>query len=187
MQFKTDCLSVRGGKMMARRYAELELKKFGIAFWCLQLYTPKDVTLHFDGCNFASWWLLLCMASSAELFGSQVFNIFLPHIERVTFCRREFYIPYENEVHSLREYTSFFTWIHFILVRNEVYSGIEHKILSAGNKYFPGLKILYSRLENTAINGWNKIKAISTAIQAILNYLIIKVGVNHPKSRGKSS
>ena len=29
-----------------------------------------------------------------------------------------------------------------------MYSRIEHKILSAGNKYFPGLKILYSRQEN---------------------------------------
>ena len=58
-------------------------------------------TLQFDVCNFAMKWLLLCMASSAELFGSQVFNIFIPHIERVTFCRREFYIPYENALHSL--------------------------------------------------------------------------------------
>ena len=145
------------------------------------------VTLHLDGCNFAMKWLLLCMASSTDLFGSQISNIFIPHIEWVTFCHREFYIPYENQLHSLREYTSFFTRIHFILVRNEVYSRIEHKILSAGNNYFPGLKILYSRLENTAINGRNKIKAISTAIQAILNHLIIKVGVNHPKSRDKSS
>ena len=164
MQFKAECLSVRGGKMMARKYAELELKKFGIAFWCLQLYTPKDVILHLDGCNFASWCLLFCMASSAELFGSQISNRFLPYIEWVTFCRREFYIPYENQLHSLREYTSFFTRIHFILVKNEVYSRIEHKILSAGNEYFPGLKILYSRPENASINVRNKIKAISMGI-----------------------
>ncbi len=104
------------------------------------------------------------MASSTGLFGSQISNIFLPHIEWVTFCHREFYIPYENEVHSLREYTSLFTGIHFILVRNVVDSRIEHKILSAGNKYFPGLKILYSRQENIAINVRNKIKAISMGI-----------------------
>ena len=66
-------------------------------------------SLQFDVCNFAMKWLLLCMASSTDLFGSQVFNIFLPHIERVTFYHREFYIPYENQLHSLREYTSFFT------------------------------------------------------------------------------
>ena len=104
------------------------------------------------------------MASSTDLFGSQIHNIFLPHIEWVTFCRREFYIPYENQLHSLGEYTSFFTRIHFILVKNEVYSRIEHKILSAGNKYFPGQKILYSRQENIAINVRNKIKAIFMGI-----------------------
>ena len=132
--------------------------------WCLLLYTPKVATLHLNGCHFASWWLLFCMASSTDLFGSQSFNRFLPYIEWVTFCRREFYIPYENQLHSLREYTSFFTGIHFILVKNEVYSRIEHKILSAGNKYFPGLKILYSRQENASINVRNKIKAISKVI-----------------------
>ena len=145
------------------------------------------VTLHSESCNFASWWLLFCIASSDDLSGSQISNIFLPHIEWVTFCRREFYIPYENQLHSLREYTSFFTGIHFILVRNEVYSRIEHKILSAGNKYFPGLKILYSRQENASINVRNKIKAISMGIQSILNHLIVKVGVNHHKSRSKNS
>ena len=58
-------------------------------------------SLQFDVCNFAMKWLLFCMASSTDLFGSQVFNIFIPHIERVTFCRREFHIPYENALHSL--------------------------------------------------------------------------------------
>ena len=127
------------------------------------------------------------MTSSNDLFGSQISNIFLPHIEWVTFCRREFYIPYENQLHSLREYTSFFTGIHFILVRNEVYSRIEHKILSAGNKYFPCLKILYSRQENIAINARNEIKAIFMGIQSILNHLITKAGVIHHKSRSKNS
>ena len=145
--------------------------------WWLLLCTMMAVTLHSKRCNFASWWLLFCMASSAELFGSQISNIFLPHIEWVTFCRREFYIPYENQLHSLREYTSFFTRIHFILYENEVYSRIEHKILSAGNKYFPGQKILYSRQENASINARNEFKAISMVIQSILNHLIIKAGV----------
>ena len=145
------------------------------------------VTLHSKSCNFASQWLLLCMASSAGLFGSQISKIFLSRIEWVTFCRREFYIPYEKQLHSLGECTSFFTGIHFILVKNEVYSRIEHKILSAGNKYFPALKILYSRQESIAINGRNKIKAISMGIQSILNHLIIKVGINHHKNRSKSS
>ena len=133
--------------------------------WCLLLCIPKVATLYLDACFFTFQKLLLCMASSAELFGSQISNRFLPYIEWVTFCRREFYIPYENQLHSLREYTSFFTWIHFILVKNEVYSSIEHKILSAGNKYFPGQKILYSRQENIAINVRNKIKAISMTVQ----------------------
>ena len=120
-------------------------------------------------------------------FRKPSFQYFLPHIEWVTFCRREFYIPYENQLHSLREYTSFFTRMHFILVRNVVGSRIEHKILSAGNKYFPGLKILYSRQESIAINGRNKIKAMSMGIQSILNHLIIKAGVNHHKSKSKNS
>ena len=145
------------------------------------------VTLHSKSCNFASWWLLLCMASSAGLFGSQIYSKFLPHIEWVTFCRREFYIPYENQLHSLREYTSFFTRIHFILVRNVVDSRIEHKILSAGNNYFPGLKILYSRQGSIAISGRNKCKALSVGVYSILNHLIKKPGASHPKSRSKIS
>ena len=145
------------------------------------------VTLHFNGCHFAPQWMLLCIAFSAGLFGDQISNKFLPHIEWVTFCRREFYIPYENQLHSLREYTSFFTGMYFILVKNEVYSRIEHKILSARNNYFPGLKILYSRQGSASINVRNKFKAISMGIQSILNRLILKVGVNHPKSRGISS
>ena len=75
----------------------------------------------------------------------------------------------------------------YILVKNEVYSRIEHKILSAGNKYFPGQKILYSRQGNASINGRNKIKAISMGIQSILNHLIVKAGVNHHKNRSKIS
>ena len=145
------------------------------------------VTLHSKSCNFAFWWLFLYTASSAGLFGSQSSNIFLSHIEWFTFCRREFYIPYENQLHSLRECTSFFTRIHFILVRNVLHSRIEHKILSAGNNYFLGLKILYSRQETIAINVRNKIKAISMGIQSILNHLIKKVEVNHHKSRSKIS
>ena len=147
-----------------RKNLELHFDVCNFTLRKLQLCTMMGVTLYFKRCNFASQWLLLCTASSAELFGSQISNIFFPHIEWVTFCRREFYIPYENQLHSLGEYTSFFTRIHFILVRNEVYSHIEHKIFSAGNKYFPGLKILYSRQENASINVRNKIKAISMGI-----------------------
>ena len=90
-------------------------------------------------------------------------------------------------LHSLRKSTTFLTRIHFILVRNVAGSRIEHKILSAGNNYFPGLKILYSQQGNASINGRNKIKAISMGIQSILNHLVIKAGVNHPKIRSKIS
>ena len=170
-----------------RKNLELHFDVCNFTLRKLQLCILMGVTLYSKGCNFASWWLLLCTASSNNLFGSQISNIFLPHIEWVTFCRREFYIPYENQLHSLREYTSFFTGIHFILIRNVLHSHKECKILSAGNKYFPGLKILYSRQENIAINVRNKIKAISMGIQSIFNHLIVKAGVNHPKSRSKSS
>ena len=147
-----------------RKNLELHFDVYNFTLRKMLLWIIMGVILHFDGCNFASWWLLFCMASSAGLFGSQIYSKFLPHIEWVTFCRREFYIPYENQLHSLGEYTSFFTRIHFILVKNEVYSHIEHKILSAGNKYFLGLKILYSRQENIEISVRNKIKAISMGI-----------------------
>ena len=169
-----------------RKNLELHFDVCNFTLRKLQLCILMGVTLYSKRCNFASWWMLLCIASSTDLFGSQISNRFLPYIEWVTFCRWEFYIPYENQLHFLREYTSFFTGIHFILVRNVVYSRIEHKILSAGNKYFPGLKILYSRQGNASISVRNKIKAISMGIQSILNHLIIKVGVNYPKSRSKS-
>ena len=157
---------------MVGKYAKLKPKKLELHFdVCnftlqkMQLCVLMGVTLYSNRCNFASRWLFLYTASSAGLFGSQIYSKFLPHIEWVTFFRWEFYIPYENQLHSLREYTSFFTRIHFILVRNVVDSRIEHKILSAGNKYFPGQKILYSRQENIAINVRNKIKAISMTVQ----------------------
>ena len=130
--------------------------------------------------------MLLCIAFYASLYGNQSSNIFLLHIEWVTFYRREFYIPYENQLHSLREYTSFFTRINFILVKNEVYSHIEHKILSAGNKHFPGLKILYSRQENASISVRNKFKAISMGIQSILNHLILKAGVKTQRCESRN-
>ena len=54
--------------------------------------------------------------------------------------------------------------MHLIFVRNVVDSHIEHKILSAGNNYFPGQKMLYSWQETIAINVRNKIKAIFMGI-----------------------
>ena len=57
-----------------------------------------------------------------------------------------------------------FTRMHLFLVRNVVDSHIEHKILSAGNNYFPGQKILYSRQGSIEINVRNKIKAITMGI-----------------------
>ncbi len=145
------------------------------------------VTLHPDGCLFASLPSLFCLEAKYPTFFFLILNELHSSAESFTFLTKTNYIPYENTLHSLREYTSFFTRIHFILVRNEVYSRIEHKILSAGNKYFPGLKILYSRQESVTINGRNKIKTIFMGIQAILNHLIVKVGVNHHKRRIKIS
>ena len=177
-----------------RKYLESHPNNCNFTPWWVLLCTTMVATLHSKRCNFASWWLLFCMASCNDLFESQVSNIFLPYIEWVTLCRREFYIPYENELHSLRESTSFFTGIHLILIRNVVDSRIGHKILSAGNNYFPGLKILYSRQGNASINVRNKIRAIFMAVQSIFNHLIVKVGVNHhkrevnhPKNRSKNS
>ena len=168
-----------------RRNKHPKLHKYTLRLYKYTVF--RGTALHFNDCHFAPQWMLLCIAFYASLYGSQSSNIFLPHIEWVTFCHREFYIPYENQLHSLREYTSFFTGIHFILVRNVVGSRIEHKILSAGNNYFPGLKILYSRQGSASINVRNKFKAISMGIQSILNHFIIKAGVNHHKNRSKIS
>ena len=161
-------------------FATLHSERCYFASWWLQLCI-------FNGCHFASQRMLLCIAFYASLYGSQSSNIFLPHIEWVTFCRRELYVPYENQLHSLREYTSFFTWMHLFLVRNIVGFRKECKILSAGNNYFPGLKILYSRQGNASISVRNNFKAISMVIQSIFSHLIIIVGVNHHKSKSKNS
>ena len=122
-----------------------------LLWWGGWIYTKSPWILPW----FCFWrWLQYFPAENTK-FSSQENNCFQP---------REFYSQYENQLHSLREYTSFFTGMHFILVKNEVYSHIEHKILSAGNNYFPGLKILYSRQGNASINVRNKFKAISMVI-----------------------
>ena len=131
--------------------------------------------------------LLVFLEAKSPTFFFLILNELHSATENFTFLTKTNYIPYENTLHSLREYTSFFTGIHFILVRNVVGSRIEHKILSAGNKYFPGLKILYSRQGNASISVRNKIMAISMEIYPIFNHLIIKVGVNHYKNRSKNS
>ena len=82
-------------------------------------------------------------------------NIFQPRIQN--FQARKILV-------SSRENFTLNTRTNYIPYENEVYSRIEHKILSAGNKYFPGLKILYSRQENASINVRNKIKVISMGI-----------------------
>ena len=155
-------------------------------FWRV-LCTLKHVALHPDGCSFAWPPPLICPEAKSPTFFFLILNELHSAAENFTFLTKTNYIPYENTLHSLPEYTSFFTRIHFILVKNEVYSRIEHKILSAGNNYFPGLKILYSRQESIAINVRNKIKAIFMGIQSIFSHLIIKAGADHPKSRGISS
>ena len=133
--------------------------------WWVLLCTPKDATLHLDGCFFALLPPMNFLEAKSSTFFFLILNELHSTAENFTFLTKTNDIPYENTLHSLREYTSFFTRIHFILVRNVVDSRIEHKILSAGNNHFPGQKILYSRQENIAINVRNEFKAISMTVQ----------------------
>ena len=123
------------------------------------------VTLHSESCNFTPKRLSLCTPMDASLHGFLHWSFWKPNLQHFSSSYWMSYILPPRILHSLREYTSFFTRMHLIFGRNVVGFHKECKIFSAGNKYFPGLKILYSRLENIAINVRNKIKAISMTVQ----------------------
>ena len=65
------------------------------------------VTLHLDGCFFA--WLppLICLESKSSMFFFLILNELHSVAENFTFLTKINYIPYENTLHSLPEYTPF--------------------------------------------------------------------------------
>ena len=65
------------------------------------------VSLHFDDCFFA--WLppLICLEAKSPTFFFLTLNELHSAAENFTFLTKTNYTPYENTLHSLREYTSF--------------------------------------------------------------------------------
>ena len=73
----------------------------------LQLCILMVATLHLDGCYFA--WLppMICLEAKYPTFFFLVLNELHSAAENFTFLTKNNYTPYENTLHSLREYTSF--------------------------------------------------------------------------------
>ena len=99
---------------MVGKYAKLKPKNLELHFdVCnftlrkLQLCTEMVVTLHPDGCFFA--WLppLICLEAKSSMFFFLILNELHSADENFTFLTKTNYVPYENTLHSLREYTSF--------------------------------------------------------------------------------
>ena len=114
MQFWEGWLLMGSGALVVGRYAKLKPKKLeshpdncNFAPWWVLLCTPKDATLHLDGCFFA--WLppLICLEAKSSTFFFLILNELHSAAENFTFLTKTNYIPYENTLHSLLEYTSF--------------------------------------------------------------------------------
>ena len=73
----------------------------------LQLCILMVATLHLDGCFFAWFPPLICLEAKSSTFFFLVLNELHSAAENFTFLTKTNYIPYENTLHSLREYTSF--------------------------------------------------------------------------------
>ena len=65
------------------------------------------VTLHLDGCFFALLPLLVFLEAKSPTFFFLILNELHSAAENFTFLTRMHFIPYENTLHSLLEYTSF--------------------------------------------------------------------------------
>ena len=78
-----------------------------MAFQSLYLCTQMVATLHPDGCSFA--WLppLVFLEAKVPTFFFLILNELHSAAENFTFLTRMHFIPYENTLHSLLEYTSF--------------------------------------------------------------------------------
>ena len=99
---------------MVGKYAKLKPKNLELHFdVCnftlrkLQLCTEMVVTLHPDGCLFASLPPLVFLEAKYSTFFFLILNELHSAAENFTFLTKINYIPYENTLHSLPEYTSF--------------------------------------------------------------------------------
>ena len=128
------CLSIF--QIANQSFSNLRFHTFEILILLLWWFTPTFTIRWFNIAWIPMNIVLILFLPLIVILSCREYKIFWP---------RKYLFPAERILCSIREYTSFFTRIHFILVRNVVGSRIEHKILSAGNKYFPGLKILCSR------------------------------------------
>ena len=90
-----------------RKYLKWHPNFCNFAFQKMLLYTPKVATLHLDDCFFA--WLppLIFWEAKSLTFFFLILNELHSNTENFTFLTKINYIPYENTLHSLPEYTSF--------------------------------------------------------------------------------
>ena len=95
------------GALVVGRYAKLKLKKFGIALRKRSLCILMFVTLLLDGCFFTLLPLLNFSEAKFSIFFFLILNELHSAAENFTFLTKINYIPYENTLHSLLEYTSF--------------------------------------------------------------------------------
>ena len=75
-------------------------------FWRV-VCTLKHVALHPDGCFFALLPPMIFLEAKSPTFFFLILNELHSSAENFTFLTKINYIPYENTLHSLREYTSF--------------------------------------------------------------------------------
>ena len=71
------------------------------------LCTSMVVTLHPNGCFFALLSQQVFMGAKVPTFFFLILNELHSAAENFTFLMKTNYIPYENTLHSLPEYTSF--------------------------------------------------------------------------------
>ena len=129
MQFYRDCYWVKSVTLSdgRRKYFQSKIRHWWIED--ISNWNRKNLELHFDGCNFTLRKLPLCILMLASLHSKSCFFAWLPPMiclevkyptffflilnelhsasENFTFLTKINYIPYENTLHSLPEYTSF--------------------------------------------------------------------------------
>ena len=111
---------------------EAQIFPIKIRHWWIEYisnWNRKNLELHPDVCSFAPWWVLLFTPKVATLLLDGCFFILLPPLvfleakyilnfflilselhsaaENFTFLTKTNYIPYENTLHSLREWSAF--------------------------------------------------------------------------------
>ena len=96
-----------GSAHLLTKYLELHPNSCNFASWNLWLFILKSVTLNFKSCHFALLPPLVFLEAKSPTFFFLILNELHSAAENFTFLTKTNYIPYENTLHSLREYTSF--------------------------------------------------------------------------------